>query len=70
MAADLIDNGVHLCGGGALLRGIDTVLANATGLTVKRVDDPLSAVALGTSVYLKNLELWKDTMDHSEYGWE
>jgi rod shape-determining protein MreB len=70
LAADLIDNGVHLCGGGALLRGIDTVLANATGLTVKRVDDPLSAVAMGTSVYLKNLELWKDTMDHSEYGWE
>jgi rod shape-determining protein MreB len=70
LAADLIDNGVHLCGGGALLRGIDTVLANATGLTVKRVDDPISAVALGTSVYLKNLELWKDTMDHSEYGWE
>jgi len=70
LAADLIENGVHICGGGSLLRGMDTVLANATGLTVTRVDDPLSSVARGTSVYLENLELWKDTMDHSDYGWE
>jgi len=70
LAADLIDNGVHICGGGTLLRGMDTVLANATGLKVERVDDPLSSVARGTSVYLENLELWKDTMDHNEYGWQ
>jgi len=69
LAADLIDNGVYLCGGGALLRGVDTVLSNATGLRIERVEDPLSAVAQGTSVYLENLELWKDTMDHSGYGW-
>jgi len=70
LAADLIDNGVHICGGGSLLRGMDTVLANATGLRVERVEDPLCAVALGTSVYLENLELWKDTMDHSEHAWK
>lgn len=70
LAADLIDNGVYICGGGSLLRGIDTVLTNATGLKIERVEDPLSAVARGTSVYLENLELWKDTMDHSEYRWE
>ncbi len=70
LAADLIDNGVHICGGGSLLRGMDTVLANATGLKVEIVEDPLSCVARGTSVYLENLELWKDTMDHNEYGWE
>jgi len=69
LAADLIDNGVYICGGGALLRGMDTILSNATGLRVERVEDPLSAVAQGTSVYLENLELWKDTMDHSGYGW-
>jgi rod shape-determining protein MreB len=67
LAADLIDNGVHICGGGSLLRGMDTVLANATGLKIERVEDPLSCVARGTSVYLENLELWKDTMDHNEY---
>lgn len=70
LAADLIDNGIHICGGGSLLRGIDTILANATGLHVEVVEDPLSAVARGTSVYLENLELWKDTMDHNDYGWE
>jgi rod shape-determining protein MreB len=70
LAADLIDNGVHICGGASLLRGMDTILANATGLRVERVEDPLSCVARGTSVYLENLELWKDTMDHNEHGWE
>ena len=70
LAADLIDNGIHICGGGALLRGMDTVLANATGLNVQRVEDPLSCVARGTSVYLENLELWKGSMDHGEYDWE
>ncbi len=70
LAADLIDNGIYICGGGSLLRGLDTILANATGLQIHRVDDALSSVAKGTSVYLENLELWKDTIDHSEYGWE
>jgi rod shape-determining protein MreB len=70
LAADLIDSGIHICGGGAMLREMDTVLADATGLTVQKVEDPLSSVARGTGIYLENLELWKDTMDRSEYGWE
>jgi rod shape-determining protein MreB len=70
LAADLIDNGIHICGGGSLLRGMDNVLANATGLQVHRVEDPLSCVARGTSVYLENLEIWKDTMDHSDRGYD
>ena len=70
LAADLIDNGITICGGGSLLRGMDQVLANATGLKVQRAEDPLSCVARGTSVYMENLEMWKDTLDHSEYGWE
>jgi len=63
LAADLIDNGVALVGGGALLRGMDTVLANATGLEVRVTDEPLTCVARGTAVYLENLEVWKDTME-------
>jgi len=70
LAADLIDNGMYLCGGGALLRGMDTVFSNATGLNAKIVEEPLTCVARGTSVYLENLELWKDTMDHNGFGWE
>ena len=70
LSADLIDNGIHICGGGSLLRGMDSALANATGLRVERVEDPLSSVARGTSVYMENLELWKDTMNHNERGKE
>jgi rod shape-determining protein MreB len=40
--------------------GMDKVLANATGLDVVRVEDPLNSVAKGTDSYVKNLELWKD----------
>ncbi len=70
LAADLIENGIHICGGGSILRGMDNVLSNATGLAVHKVEDALTSVARGTSVYLENLEIWKDTMDHSDYGWE
>jgi rod shape-determining protein MreB len=68
LSADLVDKGIVLAGGGALLRGIDVVLANATGLEVRIADDPLTCVARGTAVYLENLELWKDTMESDEEG--
>jgi len=63
LAADLVETGVCLAGGGALLRSIDKVLHQATGLPVRIADDPLTCVARGTSVFLENLELWKDTME-------
>ena len=51
-----------MAGGCSLLRGLTTVVSNATGLDVRLADDPLTCVARGTSVYLENLEVWKDTM--------
>ncbi|MEE8169634.1 MAG: rod shape-determining protein [Phycisphaerae bacterium] len=66
LAADLVDNGIYLAGGGSLLHGLQQVLADATGLDVKMVDDPLSCVARGTSVYLENLAEWKDTLESDE----
>ena len=63
LAADLVDNGITMAGGSSLLRGLTTVISNATGLDVRLADDPLTCVARGTSVYLENLELWKDTME-------
>jgi rod shape-determining protein MreB len=69
LAADLIDNGIHICGGGALLRGMDRVLANATGLRVMLVDDPLTCVARGTCVYLENLDQIKESLDQ-ESNWD
>lgn len=66
LAADLVEEGIHLAGGGALLRGLDKVLAQTTGLNAKVVDDPLTSVARGTSIYLENLNEWKDTMESDE----
>ena len=55
LAADLVDRGVVMAGGGSLLRGIDVLLSEQTGLPVHRADDPLSAVAEGTGVVLHEL---------------
>jgi rod shape-determining protein MreB len=63
LAADLVDNGIVLAGGGALLRGIDKVFHQATGLDVRIADDPLTCVARGTANYLENLDLFKDTLE-------
>ena len=63
LAADLVENGIHLVGGGALLGGLDEVMTKATGLESVIVEDALSCVARGTAVYLDNLNSWKDTME-------
>jgi rod shape-determining protein MreB len=68
LAADLVDNGIVLAGGGALLRGLPTVVAKATGLPTKLADDPLTCVARGTCIYLENLELWKSTLENDTSG--
>jgi len=66
LAADLVEDGICLAGGGALVRGIDTVLSQSTGLKVQLADDPLTCVARGTSVFLENLNAWKDTMESTD----
>lgn len=63
LAADLVDNGITMAGGSSMLRGLTSVISNATGLEVRLADEPLTCVARGTAVYLENLELWKDTME-------
>ncbi len=69
LSADLVENGIHLVGGGALVKGFDKLVAKATGLDVHLVDDPLSCVARGTSVYLDNLAIWKDTLESDTDGY-
>jgi rod shape-determining protein MreB and related proteins len=55
LSADLVDRGLIVAGGGALLRGLDKLIAEQTGLPVHLADDPLSAVAEGTGVVLHEL---------------
>ncbi|GJM60148.1 MULTISPECIES: rod shape-determining protein [Persicobacter] len=56
LSADIYDNGIHLTGGGALLRGLDKRLALKTKLPIHVADDPLRAVVRGTGKSLKNME--------------
>lgn len=56
LSSDIVDKGIVLSGGGALLKDLDAVLRDATGLPVFVADDPLSCVALGTGKVLENIK--------------
>jgi len=56
LAADIADRGIILTGGGALLRGMDRLLSEETGMPVSITDDPLAAVVMGTGRVLEDLD--------------
>ncbi|MFQ3675932.1 MAG: rod shape-determining protein [Endomicrobiia bacterium] len=56
IAADLVESGITIAGGGALLRGIDKLLEKETGLPVKIAEDPVTCVVRGTGKYLEELD--------------
>ncbi len=58
LSADIIDHGITLSGGGALLRGLDQLISKETGIPVHIADKPLECVALGTGKSLESPELW------------
>jgi rod shape-determining protein MreB and related proteins len=60
LAADIVDNGIVLTGGGALLGGLDTLINHATGLPVSVAEDPLTCVVLGSGKALDELDLLKE----------
>lgn len=62
LAADIVDKGIVLTGGGALLGNIDFVLRHSTGLPVSIADDPLSCVVLGTGRALEEMKRLKDVL--------
>ena len=62
LAADIVDRGIYLTGGGALLKNLDTLLHQETGLPIKIADDPLSTVVMGSGKALDNLNILKEVM--------
>ena len=62
LAADIVDRGIYLTGGGALLKNLDILLHQETGLPIKIADDPLSTVVMGCGKALDNLNILKEVM--------
>ena len=59
LAGDIVDRGIVLTGGGALLRNLDMLLREETGLPVIVADDPLSCVVLGSGKALEHLDIFR-----------
>lgn len=66
LVADLVDNGLVLTGGGALLRGIDSLMNEQLGIPVRVIDDPLTTVARGTAICVEHLSRWRDSLDSGD----
>jgi rod shape-determining protein MreB len=66
LAADLVDNGLVLCGGGSLLRHIDRYVTERTGLPARVAPDPLTAVARGTLICMEHLDRWRTMLQSSD----
>ena len=60
LAADIVDKGIVLTGGGALLANLDVLIREETGLPVMVCDDPISAVVLGSGKALEHIDLLRE----------
>jgi rod shape-determining protein MreB len=62
LSSDLVDRGIMMAGGGALLRGLDQLIAKETGLPVSVAQDPLLCVVKGAGKVLEHLDVYQDTL--------
>ena len=67
LLADIMDKGIDLACGGALLRGLDLLLEQQTKMPVHIAEDPLTAVARGTGMVLEDLDTLKDVLVSTQY---
>jgi rod shape-determining protein MreB len=66
LAADIIDHGITLTGGGALLKGLDELVHRETGMPVHIAENPLDCVAIGSGTVLENLDKLRDVLSDDE----
>lgn len=67
LLADIMTKGIHLAGGGALLKGLDILLQKETKMPIKIVEDPMTAVVRGAGMVLENLDELHDVLVETEY---
>lgn len=68
LVADIMERGIYLAGGGALLKGLDATLHRETKMPVKIAEDPLTAVARGTGLVLEDIDALKDVLVPTQFG--
>ncbi len=67
LVADIMQRGIFLVGGGGMVRGLDTLLAEKTEMPVKVVEDPLTAVVRGTGMVLEDIDSLKEVLVSTDY---
>jgi len=66
LASDLVENGLMLCGGGAMLAGLDRFITEQTGLPARTATEPLTTVARGALICMEHLDRWRGAIESSD----
>lgn len=64
LAGDILRHGVHLCGGGSLLRGLDQLVAKELSIVTKVIDDPMTCVVRGTGIAVEQFDRYAPILNH------